>query len=224
MKTIAFVTQKGGAGKTTLAASLAVAAQEAGETVAVLDLDPQQSLTTWASDRTAETPAVDYLATEAIPRLPSILKALEGRGFTLVILDTAGIDSTGTHIAMQASDLCLVPSRPTKMDLRATRATYEAAIRMKRPYFFALNQCPPQPNNPRAAEAAQALSMLGLIAEPLIMQRADHQDAFAIGLGVSEYAPNGKAAEEIRHLWTWLKKSIKGADHGQNTAKTKLVG
>ncbi len=37
MNTLAFITQKGGAGKTTLAASLAVAAQEAGEKVAVLD-------------------------------------------------------------------------------------------------------------------------------------------------------------------------------------------
>ncbi|WP_106754596.1 ParA family protein [Pannonibacter carbonis] len=223
MKTIAFVTQKGGAGKTTLAASLAVAAQDAGESVAVLDLDPQQSLTNWAADRTAETPAVDYLEPGAIPQLPSILKALEGRGYTLVILDTAGIDSTGTHIAMQAADLCLIPSRPTKMDLRATRATYEAAIRMQRPFLFALNQCPPQPNNPRATEAAQALSMLGLIAEPLIMQRADHQDAFASGLGVTEYASDGKAAEEVRHLWVWLKKSMKGKNHGE-TVKTKLVG
>lgn len=223
MKTIAFVTQKGGAGKTTLAASLAVAAQEAGETVAVLDLDPQQSLTNWGNDRTADAPAVDYLEAGSIPQLPSILKALEGRGYTLVILDTAGIDSTGTHIAMQASDICLIPSRPTRMDLRATRVTYEAAIRMQRPFLFALNQCPPQPNNPRAAEAAQALSMLGLIAEPLIMQRADHQDAFATGLGVTEYATDGKAAEEMRLLWTWLHKTMKGKNHGQ-AIKTKLVG
>ncbi|MFD1696783.1 AAA family ATPase [Roseibium aestuarii] len=223
MKTIAFVTQKGGAGKTTLAASLAVAAQEAGETVAVLDLDPQQSLTNWGNDRESDAPAIDYLEPGSISQLPSILTALKGRGYTLVILDTAGIDSTGTHIAMQAADMCLIPSRPTRMDLRATRATYEAAIRMDRPFLFTLNQCPPQPNNPRASEAAQALSMLGMIAEPLIMQRADHQDAFASGLGVTEYASDGKASEEMRNLWTWLQKTMKGKNHGE-AIKTKLVG
>lgn len=223
MKTIAFVTQKGGAGKTTLAASLAVAAQEAGEQVAVLDLDPQQSLANWANDRTNETPAVDYLEPGSIAQLPSVLTALEKRGYTLVILDTAGIDSTGTHMAMQAADLCLVPSRPTRMDLRATRATYEAAIRLQKPFLFALNQCPPQPNNPRASEAAQALAMLGYVAEPLLMQRADHQDAFASGLGVTEYAANGKAAEEIRQFWAWVKKSMEGMEHGQKAA-SKLVG
>jgi chromosome partitioning protein len=47
MRTIAFLTQKGGAGKTTLAASLAAAAVHAGETVIALDLDPQASLLRW---------------------------------------------------------------------------------------------------------------------------------------------------------------------------------
>lgn len=223
MKTIAFVTQKGGAGKTTLAASLAVAAQQSGEQVAVLDLDPQQSLYTWAADRTADTPAVDYVAPDKVASLPAILQALAKRGYTLVVLDTAGIDSTGTHIAMQAADMCLIPSRPTKMDLRATKATYEAAIRMSKPFMFALNQCPPQPNNPRASEAASALRMLGLICEPLLMQRADHQDAFAAGQGVTEYAPDGKAAEELAGLWQYLKSKMEGVSHGQAT-KTKLVG
>ena len=213
MKTIALVTQKGGAGKTTLAASLAVAAQEAGENVVLLDLDPQQSLLHWGENREGDSPAVDALETSQLAHLPDLLKALKKRDYTLVFLDTAGIDNTGTHIAMEVSDLCLVPSRPTMMDLRATRVTYEAAIRMDKPFLFALNQCPPQPNNPRAAEAYKALHVLGLIAEPLLVQQADHQDAFASGLGVTEYAPEGKAADEIRRFWQWLDQSMKGQKH-----------
>jgi len=158
-----------------------------------------------------------------VKKLPNILEALKGRGFTLVVLDTAGIDSTGTHIAMQAADLCVVPSRPTTMDLKATKATYEAAVRMDRRFVFTLNQCPPQPNNPRAGEAATALRVLGLMAEPLLMQRADHQDAFASSLGVTEYAAEGKAAAEVKQLWQWLKNDMEEKKHGK-IKKTKLVG
>ena len=51
MKTIALVTQKGGAGKSTLASSLAVAAFEGGERVCLIDMDPQATLTTWRKTR-----------------------------------------------------------------------------------------------------------------------------------------------------------------------------
>lgn len=223
MKTIALITQKGGAGKTTLAASLAVAAQEAGENVAMLDLDPQQSLTAWADNRKQDTPAVDALDASLVERLPDILPKLEGQGYSLVILDTAGVDTASTRIAMQNADISVIPSRPTTMDIRATKATYEVAVRLQRPFVFVLNQCPPQPNNPRADEAAAGLRMWGVMAEPLIMQRAAQQDAFASSMGVTEYEPEGKAADEIRQLWQCLKSDMEEKENGK-AKKTKLVG
>lgn len=223
MKTIALITQKGGAGKTTLAASLAVAAQETGENVAMLDLDPQQSLTAWADNRKQDTPAVDALDASLVERLPDILPKLEGQGYSLVILDTAGVDTASTRIAMQNADISVIPSRPTTMDIRATKATYEAAVRLQRPFVFVLNQCPPQPNNPRADEAAAGLRMWGVMAEPLIMQRAAQQDAFASSMGVTEYEPEGKAADEIRQLWQCLKSDMEEKENGKAN-KTKLVG
>ena len=91
MKTLTLVTQKGGVGKTTLAASLAVAAAQAGEKVAALDLDPQGSLSAWGDSRETEGPAVDRIAQDQVAQLPQILEALKGKGFTWAILDTAVI-------------------------------------------------------------------------------------------------------------------------------------
>lgn len=211
MRTITLVTQKGGAGKTTLAASLAVAAVEAGETVIVLDLDPQGSLAAWGETRAAETPAVDRLGPDRLGELPAILAALKGQGFTLAILDTAGVASTGGNLAMQAANLALIPARPSRLDLQATMPTIEALMRfeMRDRFAFVLNQCPAGRSS-RATEAANGLAMFGVLAEPSITQRADHQDALAAGQGVTEYAPDGKAAEELRALWVWADRKMKG--------------
>jgi Mrp family chromosome partitioning ATPase len=51
MKTVAIISQKGGAGKTTVAIHLAVAAEQHGLRTAVFDLDPQASATSWADRR-----------------------------------------------------------------------------------------------------------------------------------------------------------------------------
>ncbi|MFY9899476.1 MAG: ParA family protein, partial [Xanthobacteraceae bacterium] len=78
MRTIAFLTQKGGAGKTTLAASLAEVAASTGERVIALDLDPQQSLVRWGKRREAANARnkiiVEPLERERLPRLRAILE------------------------------------------------------------------------------------------------------------------------------------------------------
>ncbi len=211
MRTLTLVTQKGGAGKTTLAASLAVAAAEAGETVVALDLDPQGSLASWGDTRTNDAPVIDRVGIEKAPQLPAILKALGKQGFTLAILDTAGTESTGGNLAMRAADLCLIPARPSRLDLQATLPTVEALMRleMRDRFAFVLNQCP-SGRNSRATEAASGLAIFGVLAEPMVMQRADHQDALAAGQGVTEYAGDGKAAEEVRALWAWINRKMNG--------------
>src|SRR5215211_5140555 len=192
MKTITLVTQKGGAGKTTLAASLAVAAAEAGEKVAALDLDPQGSLSNWGDGRETEAPAIDRITDAQLSQLPQILQALKGQGYTLAILDTAGFESTTGNMAMRAADLCLIPARPSRLDLQATLPTIESLMRleMRDRFAFVLNQCPPGRTS-RATEAANGLTMFGILADPPITQRADHQVALASGQGVTEYAKAG---------------------------------
>src|SRR5438067_11218391 len=106
MRTIAFLTQKGGAGKTTLAASLAAAAVHAGERVVALDLDPQASLLRWGKYReTANAPnkvVIEPLESERLSHLQAILKGLAGVGFTLAIFDTAGADNAAARFVTEA--------------------------------------------------------------------------------------------------------------------------
>jgi chromosome partitioning protein len=214
MRTIAFLTQKGGAGKTTLAASLAVAAAGAGERVIVLDLDPQASLARWGKRREAANVPnkvmIDQLEGERLPRLRAFLDGLNDAGFTLAILDTAGADSAAARLVTETADLCLLPARPTRLDVEATAATFRACYLAKRKAAFVLNQCPPTYRSSRASDAAKDLTRLGVLAEPMLSARIDFQDAIAAGLGVTEYARGSRAAQEIEAFWSWIRVQLDG--------------
>jgi chromosome partitioning protein len=215
MHTVALLTQKGGAGKTTLAASLAVAAASAGERVIALDLDPQASLARWGERRKAakapQTVIVEPLERERLPRLRTILAGLADVGFTLAVFDTPGVDSATADFVTEAADLCLLPARPTRLDVEATAATFRAVCLAKRRAAFVLNQCPATYRSSRASEAAKDLTHLGVLAEPMLSARMDFQDAIAAGLGVSEYARDGRAAQEIEALWSWARTQLQQA-------------
>jgi chromosome partitioning protein len=136
-------------------------------------------------------------------RLPALLETASAT-YSVVILDTPGEDSPTTHNAMSAADLCLVPIRPTRADGGANRVTVEALLRGGKRFAFLLNQCPTTPGSSRADEMAAGLMTLGYLANPMIGSRVDYQDAYAAGQGTTEYAPTGKAAEEMRQLWEWI--------------------
>jgi chromosome partitioning protein len=209
MRTVAFLTQKGGTGKTTLAASLAVAAADAGERVVVLDLDQQGPLARWGERRKAANPSnnivVESLECERLPRLGTILEGLAGVGFTLAVFDTGTSDRATIRLIAEAADICLLPARPTRLDVEATAGTFRSVFLAKRKAAFVLNQCPPAYRNARASDAAKGLTSLGLLAEPMLSARVDFQDAMGAGLGVTEYARAGKAAQEIETLWRWIR-------------------
>ncbi len=213
MRSMALLTQKGGSGKTTLAASLAAAAADAGERVIALDLDPQGSLWAWGKRRaTAKVRAhiiVEPLEAERLSRLASFVAGLADSGFTLVIFDTPCNGAT-MRLVGDVVDICLLPARPTCLDVEATGATFRAAFLAKRKAAFVLNQCPPMYRSTRASTAAKSLNRLGVLAEPMLSARMDYQDAMAAGLGVTEYAMGSRAAQEIATLWRWTEAQIAG--------------
>ena len=208
MKAITFVTQKGGSGKSTLCISLAVAAQEAGRSVCILEMDRQATVTDWAEHRRADTPEVAQIdATQ----LDDIMARLRSSAFDYVFIDTPGVDTPGSLAAIRAADLCVIPCRPTPADLRAFKPTLAAIYRLEKRFAFVLNQTPPR--SYRVRDASDGLAVLGVLPDVNIVMRNDHQDALGMGQGVTEYNPIGQAAAEIRRLWAWVAKRSQGMPH-----------
>jgi chromosome partitioning protein len=212
MHTIVLATQKGGSGKSTLAIGLAIAAKDAGHKVRLIETDPQGTLSNWQVRRGTAEPMVEAIYN--VGRIENRLKQLARGGITLTMIDTAGGVSAITAAAIRCADLCLIPTRPTITDIEACAPTLKAVRAWQKPFAFVLNQTPVRGR--RIDNATHALGgdavrdMSEVLARPFIAMRNDHQDALALGLGVSECAPTSKSAEEIGQLWRWTEARLNG--------------
>ena len=211
MRIITFVTQKGGSGKTTLALSCAVAAEEHGARALVLDMDPQRTAEAWYQTREATKPK---LATVTAAELPDAITGGRQR-FDVVLIDTPGRDEPSTAAAIRHADICLIPCRPTPADMKATPTTVATIKRLDKLSAFVLSQTPPR--GYRIREAAKGLSVLGMVAPVHIVSRNAYQDAHGMGLAVTEFETDGKAAAEIRELWQWIAKKLEKLTNEQET-------
>src|SRR3954464_14410527 len=218
MKAITFVTQKGGSGKSTLCINLAVAAQEAGCSVCILEIDRQATVSDWAEHRTSESPEVAQIdATQ----LDEVMRNLRSSAYDYVFIDTPGVDSPGTLSAIRAADLCVIPCRPTPTDLRAFKPTLAAIYRLEKRFAFVLNQTPPR--SYRVRDAADGLAVLGVLPDVNVVARNDHPDAIGMGLGVTEFNPGGQAADEIRRLWAWVERRTQQTDADRRVPGLRAV-
>jgi chromosome partitioning protein len=200
MPVISLVTQKGGCGKTTLTTCLAVIAQQAGRHVVILDTDPQATASQWWESREEKTPALLEVKGEEIARAVAVV---QDKGFDLVIIDTPARAEPINAAAAQMADFCLIPCQPSLADMRAQSPTVQTLKRLEKRGAFVLTRCPPRGS--RTKEAERGLLVFGLPVSPMtIGNRAAYPDAYGSGLGVTEYEPVGKAAEEMRALWTWI--------------------
>jgi chromosome partitioning protein len=200
MKTISVVSQKGGAGKTTLAIHLAVAASQAGMNTAVIDLDPQASSTKWADRRQSELPVV--ISAHA-SRLAHVLEAAKVEGGELVLIDTAPHSDNAALEAARMADLVLIPCRPSILDLEAIANSLDIAKLAHKPATVILNAVAPLGSE--ADEAEEAITQLGGEACPIrLVHRVAYARAIVYGQAAQEYEPHGKAAREIEALHKFM--------------------
>ena len=203
MKTLAIVSQKGGVGKTTIAVHIAVAAAKSGYSVAIVDLDPQATAAQW-SDWRAETDPNPVVVAAPHARLGPTLKEAEKGGVDLVIIDSPPAADSAAVAAAKAADLVLIPTRASAFDLHAIKTTAELVRVASKPAAVLLNAVPARANA-LVEEVATVIHSLNLAIAPVcLVDRAALRHAVINGQTAGEYEPLGKAADEVRALYTWV--------------------
>ena len=200
MTTIAIISQKGGAGKTTLAIHLAAAAQEAGRVALVVDTDPQATASQWAAWRQDQPPEV---IDSPPPRLAAKVAQAREQGAGVIVIDTPPHADSAARAAVEVADLVLIPCRPSAFDLSAIQTTAKLVQLLRKPAFVVFTAG--SPTAPRMyAEAGELVDGYGTPACPVqVPDRAAYRHASAEGRTVMETEPAGRAAEDIRRLYAW---------------------
>lgn len=196
-RVITIAQQKGGAGKTTLAVNLALTAQELGLRVALVDIDPQGSLTRWAQLRPA-TAAPITVSSVTGWRAASEIERL-GREHELVVVDSPPHAQTDAKTVIRAAHLVVIPVQPSPLDIWATGPTVELAKAERRRLVLVLNRVPSR--SPIAEEMTAAVVALGAdLATAKLGNRSSYAAAMAAGLGIRESAPGTIGAREAAKL------------------------
>jgi len=213
MQVLTIASQKGGTGKITLSAHLAVEAELAGAgPVAVVDTDPQGSLAAWWNTRVADTP---LFAAVNIAQIQEHLALLREQGINLVIIDTPPQRIDTIEAANTVADLVLIPARPSPHDLRAVATLVDMVEQAGNQFCFVVNGATPR--STIATDAVRALAEHGKVAPVTVHHRVDFAASMIDGRTVGELASHSRSAEEITSLWkyvfTQLQKSVRRRRH-----------
>jgi chromosome partitioning protein len=196
-KIITVAQQKGGAGKTTMTAHLAAHWAHSRKRVAIIDIDPQGSLGSWhtmrASAMGAEQTGMHYVAVSGW-RVRNTLDMLRHE-YDIILIDSPPHADAEARTAIRSADLVVIPLQPSPMDVWATGATIQICKQERVPVKMVLNRVHPQ------AKITEAISgdMIGLTTTHF-GNRVAFAGSLMQGLGVTEYQPNSRAAEEVRAL------------------------
>lgn len=205
------MSRKGGAGKTTVAVNLTLAARAAGVKAVLADADPLRSACEVLREREE---AASLLFETSAAKLFALTEACRRSGAELLIIDTPAAPEADVAEAVKVADLCLAVARPTYLDLAAAVRSVAIIQRLGREGVIALNQCAPQRNGvepPQVLKALEALRFAGLpVTATALRSRVVYQTAFAQRRSVLETEGADQASEEVRALFTEVWKRLSG--------------
>lgn len=189
--------QKGGAGKSTIAAHLAIALVKLGAKVALIDTDPQQTLTNWYAIREESANEKKILIDfgsitgwkvgNEISRLNKV---------DIIVIDSPPHMETETKSAIRAADLVVVPCQPSPNDLWATRATMDIIQKENKSMILVLNRCPYQSKLLKHVEDYFSNNII----KYFIGSRVVFASSMLYGLTALETEPSSIAANEIMQI------------------------
>ena len=216
MKVISVLGQKGGSGKTTLTLSLAVAAHNANQSVAVIDLDPQASACKWGDRRNADPVIISVQPA----RLRNVLNTARENGADLVVIDTPARLEQSAIAAAEAADLILIPCRPTIKDTETIDATISLirAARTDAKIAVVLNGVPPR--GAQREQAEDAIRGMKIPVYPFALgNRAAFTHADVLGQSAQEFEPKGEGAREIKEVYKFTCELLNSATDQQPKRK-----
>lgn len=194
MRTLVLANQKGGVGKSTLAAHIAVAlGREKGARVVIIDLDPQGSLSEWWNAREDDAP--QYVQCERVADLPQRLEQLAAAGFDFCVIDTPPSVGPALEAAARAADLVIVPIQASAFDIKAAPKTVELFHAVGREFIFALNRVKGG-RTTTSMQAAVTLSSVAPVFPSVIADRVVYASITQDGRTVYDLPATGKAAKE----------------------------
>lgn len=203
MKTLAVISRKGGAGKTTLAINLSLTAHLAGWKVLLADIDPQRSASDALRTRAAPGPALAEINAGKLFQARS--QALHD-AYDVMLIDTPAAPDADVAVAVNSADLCVLVCRPTFLDIASVARSAEMVRRLGKAGLIVLNQAPSKRGGAEPAsvqKAIEALRFCGLPIAPVgLRSRTLYQQAIARGLSVGEWDAQAPAAREVERLWS----------------------
>jgi chromosome partitioning protein len=195
-----------GAGKSTLAAHLAIQSQIAGvESVVMADVGARGELAAWWHRRPDAKPSLSSLGGAA--HLDETLERLRDLKHKLCVVNTPNNISESVEQVIKASNLIVIAVRPEPEHLRKSVDMAAVAHNMQRKAVFVVSAAT---IGARMTEAVTVeLARLGTVCPVTVHRHRDFIDAMDWGRTVMEIAPRGQSAREIEQLWGYLHEQLK---------------
>jgi chromosome partitioning protein len=209
MNVLAFASRKGGTGKSTLAAHIAIHVHWLMRSCLLIDDDPQGSLSLWNDQRSESVLPLKIVKRD----IAHVVKKAGQKPIEWVFIDTAPNNSVSVLEAIEAATLVIIPCRPGLFDLDAVQDTIELARHARTPYAVVFNAAPPKRQGLEAPSVTLARRYLAQLEVPVWGGQISHRASFSLALADGEtakgYETDPCATAEIKGLWSAIEKSIK---------------